>query len=347
MASATVEDATISATTTAEPASGRGGRARRPGSSAPGDRSSWALSAGSGRAPAAAAPGRSSAARHRHVGRCRPPPASMLRLPHGVVTTAVPRYDSRVADDRPELGDLLMRVARTQRRRWREALAPWDLSPHQARALRVVSERDGVRLSDLAEALHIAPRSATEVADGLQERGLVERHAGSRRPAGGARCARPSRAGGSATRSAAPGRPTTSSCSRACRPTTARPSPACSRPCSTDGRARRRIWCRGPDPPRRARLPGPGPTARPGAGSLGRHRRPRPRRAGHRPRRRRVGAGAARRRATSRRTSSSWSGRCAARRTSTAAPTCPRWRRRSSRSPTPTPASASSTRPSR
>jgi len=76
-----------------------------------------------------------------------------------------------------QLGDLLMRVARTQRRRWRDALAPWDLSPHQARALRVVCERDGVRLSDLAGALHIAPRSATEVADGLQERGLVERTA--------------------------------------------------------------------------------------------------------------------------------------------------------------------------
>ena len=39
----------------------------------------------------------------------------------------------------------------------------------------MVCERDGVRLSDLAEALRIAPRSATEVADGLQERGLVER----------------------------------------------------------------------------------------------------------------------------------------------------------------------------
>jgi DNA-binding MarR family transcriptional regulator len=74
-----------------------------------------------------------------------------------------------------ELGELLLRVARTQRRRLREALAPWDLSPHQARALRVISEHDGVRLSNLAEALHIAPRSATEVADGLQERGLVER----------------------------------------------------------------------------------------------------------------------------------------------------------------------------
>jgi DNA-binding MarR family transcriptional regulator len=83
-----------------------------------------------------------------------------------------------VAEDRAgELGDLLMRVARTQRRRWRDTLAPWDLSPSQARALRVIAERDGVRLSDLAEALHIAPRSATEVADGLQERGLAERAA--------------------------------------------------------------------------------------------------------------------------------------------------------------------------
>ncbi|MCW2702536.1 MAG: Bacterial regulatory protein MarR [Blastococcus sp.] len=78
-------------------------------------------------------------------------------------------------DATAELGDLLMRAARTLRRRWRAVLAPWDLSPHQARALGVVGERDGVRLSDLAEALHIAPRSATEVADGLQERGLVER----------------------------------------------------------------------------------------------------------------------------------------------------------------------------
>jgi DNA-binding MarR family transcriptional regulator len=39
----------------------------------------------------------------------------------------------------------------------------------------VVTQLDGVRLTDLAEALHIAPRSATEVADGLQERGLIER----------------------------------------------------------------------------------------------------------------------------------------------------------------------------
>ena len=78
-------------------------------------------------------------------------------------------------DDAETLGELLVRVTRGQRRRWREALAPWDLSPHHVRALRVVADRSGTRLSELAEALHIAPRSATEVADALQARGLVER----------------------------------------------------------------------------------------------------------------------------------------------------------------------------
>ena len=85
--------------------------------------------------------------------------------------------DSPADDGTAALGDLLMRAARTLRRRFGAVLAPWDLSPHQARALRVVSAGDGVRLSELAEALRIAPRSATEVADGLQERGLVERSA--------------------------------------------------------------------------------------------------------------------------------------------------------------------------
>ena len=80
-------------------------------------------------------------------------------------------------DGTAALGDLLMRAARVLRRRFGAVLAPWDLSPHQARALRVVGQGDGVRLSELAEALRIAPRSATEVADGLQERGLVERAA--------------------------------------------------------------------------------------------------------------------------------------------------------------------------
>jgi DNA-binding MarR family transcriptional regulator len=78
-------------------------------------------------------------------------------------------------DDSSGLSELLMHAARAQRRRWRELLEPWDLSPHQARALRVIGDGDGTRVSDLADALRIAPRSATEVADGLEARGLVER----------------------------------------------------------------------------------------------------------------------------------------------------------------------------
>jgi DNA-binding MarR family transcriptional regulator len=81
-----------------------------------------------------------------------------------------------MADDDPgQLADLLIRVARLHRGRWRAVLAPWELTPSQARALRVLVEREGTRVSELAQALHIAPRSATEVADSLEERGLVER----------------------------------------------------------------------------------------------------------------------------------------------------------------------------
>jgi DNA-binding MarR family transcriptional regulator len=78
-------------------------------------------------------------------------------------------------------GDLVMRAARTLRRWWAHSLVPWDLSPHQARALRVIcsslEDHDDrpPRLSDIAESLHIAPRSATEVIDSLEAKGLVTR----------------------------------------------------------------------------------------------------------------------------------------------------------------------------
>ena len=75
----------------------------------------------------------------------------------------------------PSLADLVTAAARRLRRVWRAGLAPWDLSPHQGRALLVIALRPGLRLSDLADRLRIAPRSATEVVDGLAERGLVTR----------------------------------------------------------------------------------------------------------------------------------------------------------------------------
>ncbi|MGD7707418.1 MarR family winged helix-turn-helix transcriptional regulator [Microlunatus sp. Y2014] len=77
-----------------------------------------------------------------------------------------------------DLGSLLHRSFRRLRRSWVEQLAPWDLTPFQWRALSHVTQcDDGLRLKHLADRLHIAPRSATEVVDQLETKGLVVRGA--------------------------------------------------------------------------------------------------------------------------------------------------------------------------
>lgn len=75
----------------------------------------------------------------------------------------------------PATGDLVMALARRVRRAYVDALADWEVTPAQARALRVLVGADGMRPSGLAEVLRIAPRSATEVVDALEERGWVRR----------------------------------------------------------------------------------------------------------------------------------------------------------------------------
>ena len=78
-----------------------------------------------------------------------------------------------VADE--PLDVLLGRALRQLRHLWGAGVGEVDLAPHQARALRIVHEDGPLRLSELARRLRIVPRSATEVADALQERGLVLR----------------------------------------------------------------------------------------------------------------------------------------------------------------------------
>jgi DNA-binding MarR family transcriptional regulator len=73
------------------------------------------------------------------------------------------------------LADAFRSVSRQLRETSQETLAPWDINPSQFRALRVLNHRGAIRLSDLSGRLHIAPRSATEVVDALESRGLVER----------------------------------------------------------------------------------------------------------------------------------------------------------------------------
>jgi DNA-binding MarR family transcriptional regulator len=73
------------------------------------------------------------------------------------------------------LSEAFRSVARQLRETSQEALAPWDITPSQLRALRVLARHGGMRLSALSDHLRIAARSATEVADALEARGLVER----------------------------------------------------------------------------------------------------------------------------------------------------------------------------
>lgn len=80
-------------------------------------------------------------------------------------------------DEPSSLAELFWAVSRRTRQGWVDALAPYDVSPSQVRALGTLMRHGPVRLSTLAEHLRIAPRSATEVVDALQERGLVHRAA--------------------------------------------------------------------------------------------------------------------------------------------------------------------------
>jgi DNA-binding MarR family transcriptional regulator len=87
-----------------------------------------------------------------------------------------------VAADPDELSEAFWAVSRRMREASVAAWAAYDVTPGQVRALRVVERHghggdaaDGVRASELAQHLRIAPRSATEVVDGLEAKGLVER----------------------------------------------------------------------------------------------------------------------------------------------------------------------------
>jgi DNA-binding MarR family transcriptional regulator len=73
------------------------------------------------------------------------------------------------------LADDFWAATRRLRERTRAALAPWQITPSHARALRVLRTDGPLRLGDLSDRLRIAPRSVTEVVDALQDRGYVLR----------------------------------------------------------------------------------------------------------------------------------------------------------------------------
>lgn len=80
-------------------------------------------------------------------------------------------------ESKDDLADLFLRASRVIRGRWRENLIPLGITPHQSRVLSLLShaENQGMRNSHLAERLHIAARSTTEVVDQLEAKELVIR----------------------------------------------------------------------------------------------------------------------------------------------------------------------------
>ena len=83
--------------------------------------------------------------------------------------------DQPGSDGDETLSEAFIAVARQLRGTSQATLAPWDITPGQLRALRVLGHHGALRMSELSEHLHIAARSTTEVVDALESRSLVER----------------------------------------------------------------------------------------------------------------------------------------------------------------------------
>jgi len=78
-------------------------------------------------------------------------------------------------DHEPDASELLVHASHALRRSWMASLEPWNVAPHEFRALRAAADMEPARLSDLADRLRIANRSVTEVVDSLEGKGLVQR----------------------------------------------------------------------------------------------------------------------------------------------------------------------------
>ncbi len=87
------------------------------------------------------------------------------------------RVPTELSDVDPSVGDLIFRITRRLRHASAEVTEPLGLNPHQVRALHVMfrSSQEGARPTTIAERLHVAPRSATDVIDALVSKGLATR----------------------------------------------------------------------------------------------------------------------------------------------------------------------------
>jgi DNA-binding MarR family transcriptional regulator len=90
------------------------------------------------------------------------------------------QLDGNRSDDRVSvLAELLARTARAIHFESRRLLAPLGLTPAAARTLRTLARSDEpLRMVDIAERMHVVPRTVTTVVDALEAEQLIERRAG-------------------------------------------------------------------------------------------------------------------------------------------------------------------------
>lgn len=89
-----------------------------------------------------------------------------------------PAEDAVTEDPIAILAELIARSARAIHDESRHVLAPLGLTPAGARTLRALARSgEPLRMVDLAERLHVVPRTVTTVVDALESERLVERRA--------------------------------------------------------------------------------------------------------------------------------------------------------------------------
>lgn len=99
-----------------------------------------------------------------------------MQRPDGETTSdAAGNRDVDDPDGEETLAEAFWSVMRILRLATHAAVAPLGLTPGQARAVTSLARHGRMRLSELSERLHIAPRSTTEVVDALETEGFVAR----------------------------------------------------------------------------------------------------------------------------------------------------------------------------
>ncbi len=105
----------------------------------------------------------------------------MCAISYSGPVEAVRPDDNLSEDPVAVLAELLARSARAIHVESRRLLAPLGLTPAAARTLRTLARSDEpLRMVDIAERMHVVPRTVTTVVDALEAERLIERRAAPR-----------------------------------------------------------------------------------------------------------------------------------------------------------------------